>query len=208
MRVSCEVTTRRCRTDAAARARPTRESEQTSDPLRHRGRHSLRGSAGSGSGRGNHVQSYRGDGPRDIEGADFALSGGWRNGASLICSRNRPSGIVSASTRSIRGTRLRRTPKIRSSWSPCCSARYWITFARLSRVFVIHSCGPASGCPRALSAEREDTYQPLMNSRSAATRGCSANWPSALTASRSADLSGTSTRRSCSSGSSPVTARP
>jgi hypothetical protein len=75
MRVSCEVTTHRCRTDAAARARPTRESEQTSDPLRHRGRHSLRGSAGSGSGRGNHVQSYRGDGLRDIEGADFALSG-------------------------------------------------------------------------------------------------------------------------------------
>ena len=57
-----------------------------------------------------------------------------------------------------------------------------MTLARLSPDRVRRSCGPASGWPRAPSAERYDTYQPVMNSRSAATRGCSENCPKAFNA--------------------------
>ena len=58
--------------------------------------------------------------PSDV---NFA-STGLLNGASLICSNNRPSGMVSASTLSMRGTRLRSVSKMRSSLFGWRSARY------------------------------------------------------------------------------------
>jgi len=65
------------------------------------------------------------------------------------------------------------------------------------------SRGPASGTPRALSAEKWDRYQPGMNRWRLTTLGCLASWPSASTASVSGASRRSTSRVADSSGTSP-----